>query len=250
LLGRLHVAVVLLLAVGVFGAVAAEDLSDYEKGLALRLEGKSRQAVEAFDRAIAAEPGHAQALTQKGAALEDQRKWKQAVEAYRQALAVDPSNHFARRNLEQLLAWRLVANPPAGVNPAKEDLIDSGLRALQRGDLGRAQEVFRLAHGLSSDDPRPMFFWALTLEEEGKHREAGVLYRNVVDSFPDYAPARINMVICLLSCGESREAEQETRRAMAAFPETHELRALQSLLQRGSYRGNQRGAGAPVQGSP
>jgi Flp pilus assembly protein TadD len=206
--------------------------------------------VEAFDRAIAAEPAHAQALTQKGAALEDQRKWKEATEAYRQALAIDPSNHFARRNLEQLLSWRFVANPPAGVNPAREDLLDSGLRALQRGDLARAREVFGLAHGLSSDDPRPMFFWALTLEEEGKQQEAGALYRKVIDSFPDYAPARINLVICLLSCGESREAEHETRRAMAAFPESHEFRALQSLLQRRGYPGSERETGAPVQGSP
>jgi Flp pilus assembly protein TadD len=144
----------------------------------------------------------------------------------------------------------MVTNPPAGVNPAREDLLDGGLRALQRGDLARAREVFRLAHGLSSDDPRPMFFWALTLEDEGKYRDAAVLYRRVIDSFPDYAPARINLVVALVSCGENREAEQETRRAMAAFPESHELQALHRRLQRGSFRGNEREAGTPVQGSP
>ena len=66
----LCIAALLFVATGGHGLEAGDDLSDYEKGLALRSESKSRQAIEAFDRAIAADPRHVQALIQKA------RRWK------------------------------------------------------------------------------------------------------------------------------------------------------------------------------
>lgn len=244
------IAVILFVATGFHGLVAGEEISDYEKGLAFRLEGKNRQAVEAFARVLAADPGNVQALTQKGAALEDQGKWKQAIQAYRQALEADPNHRFARRNLEQLRSLHMVNSSPAGANPVTENLLNSGLRAVQRGDFSRAAEVFRLAQGLSADDPRPMFFWALTLQEQGKTREAGAMYQKTVDSFPDYVPARINLIISLLTSGQIGEAGQEARKSLTAFPESHEIQALHRFLQQGGYRSNAKQTGMPMPGRP
>jgi len=240
----------LFVATGSHGLGAGEDLSDYEKGLALRSESKSRQAVEAFDRALAADPRHVQALIQKGAALEDQGRWKQATAAYRQALEIEPDNAFARRNLEQLLSSRMVAGPRSALNPAGEDLLHSGLLALQRGDFSRAQEIFRLSYGLLADDPRPLFFWALTLEEQGKTEEAGAVYRKTVDAFPEYVPARINLILVLFAAGQTVEAHREAQKALAAFPERTELRSLQRLVGRGLGEREEKKSGPGMPGAP
>jgi len=246
----LCIAVTLFFAAGSHWLAAGEELPDYDKGLAYRLEGKNRQAVEAFDRALAADPLNVKALIQKGAALEDRGKWKLAVQAYRQALTIDPNNRIARRNLGQLLSLRLITSLPEGSNPVCEDLINKGLLSLQRGELSRAAEVFCLAHGLSSNDPRPAFFWALTLEEQGKKPEAGALYRKTVESFPDYVPARINLIISLLGSGQTGEAVQEARKAVTDFPESHEIKALYGFLQSKSSRMNGGQADRPAAGSP
>jgi tetratricopeptide (TPR) repeat protein len=246
----LSIAAMLLVATGAHGLSAGEELSDYAKGLALRSEGKSRQAVEAFDRTLSAEPDNVQALTQKGAALEDLGRWKQAIAAYKQALTIDPNSAFARRNLEQLLASRMVAGPRATRNPAGEELLANGLLALQRKDFARARDIFRLASGLLADDPRGSFFWALTAEEQGKPDEAAALYRQTVELFPQYGPARINLILTLLASGQIAEANREASAALAAFPERPGLRALQRLVRRRMQDREAKDPGSGKAGAP
>lgn len=224
---ELCIAAMLFVAASAHGFGASEDV---EKGLALRGEGKNRLAVEAFDRALATDPRDVQTLVQKGASLEDQGRWKQAAAMYRQALAIEPDNTFARRNLEQLLSSRMVAGPRSAYNPAGEALLHNGLLALQLRDFSRAQDTFRLASGLMADDPRPLFFGALTLEEQGKDEEAGELYRKTVAAFPEYVPARIHLILRLFASGRAAEAQREAQKALAAFPERTELRSLLRLV--------------------
>jgi len=209
---------------------AAEEPVEFERATALRIEGKNRRAAEAFERILAVYPDHVAALVQKGAALEDQGKWKDAAQTYRQALKLDPENVSASRNLQQLLSSRMMDTPLGCPNPAKEDLINSGLRALEEKDLNRAIEVFSLSKGLFPDDPRPTFYWACTLEKQGKVREALELYEKTVQHFPDYAPAWAHKIISLLSSGDRKLAQKETEKAREALSDSPELRALVGLV--------------------
>jgi len=217
---------------------AAEEAVEFEKAAALRIEGKNRRAIEAFDRVLSVYPDHVAALVQKGAALEDQGKWKEAVTTYRHALELDPNNVAASRNLQNLLSARMMDTPLAGSVPAKEELINSGLEALEAKDFQRAMQVFNLSRGLFPEDPRPLFYQGLTLENQGKIQEALELYGKTVEAFPDYVAARVQRTICLLSSGDRKLAQRETQKAREALRGRPELRALGRVVN-----------GPPVSGS-
>jgi tetratricopeptide (TPR) repeat protein len=223
----------LLLLVG-SALCAAGEVTDFEKGLTLRIEGKNAQAIEAFKRVLADSPTHVRAFVQMGAALEDQGKWKEAVQAYRRALEIDPRDGSAIRNLAQLVSSRSMDTPIQAPNPSKEDLLRNGLRALESKDFDKASQTFRLSRGLFPADPRPLFYSAFTLEQQGKLSAAIALYERSVESFPDYIPARINLIVALISAGDREKAGAQAQKALDIMPDNPRVRYLARLLGKAS----------------
>jgi tetratricopeptide (TPR) repeat protein len=226
----------LLLMISLLGStahvIAVEEQSDFARGLALRMEGKNAQAVEAFGKVPADSPEYVRALVQKGAALEDMGKKREASNTYERALKIDPKNPSAARNLDQLNSVGTTESAIQAPNPAKEDLLRSGLRALEAGDFKKALEVFRLSRGLLPNDPRPLFYSALTMEFQGNLRGAISLYERTIESFPDHIPARINHVLAFLATGDREAAMKHCRKALDNSPENRRLRSLADLLSR------------------
>lgn len=216
----------------------AQELSDYEKGVALRIEGKNAQALEAFRKVLADSPGYVRALVQMGAVLEDQGKWKEAAQAYRRALEVDPRDGSAIRNLAQLGSSRSMDTPIQAPNPSKEDLLRRGLQALESKDFDKASEIFRLSRGLFPNDPRPLFYSAFTLESRGKISAAIALYKRSVESFPDYIPARINLIVALISAGDRAKAGGQAQKALDIMPDNPRARYLAHLLGKAGHSEN------------
>jgi tetratricopeptide (TPR) repeat protein len=212
------------------GLSAAEDLSDFQKGVSLRIEGKHAQAVEAFRKVLADSPTHVRALVQMGAALEDQGKWKEAAQAYRRALEVDSRDGSAIRNLAHLISSRSVDTPIQAPNPSKEELVRKGLQALETKDFVKASEIFGLSRGLFPNDPRPLLYAAVTLEEQGKAAAAIALYEKCIESFPDYIPARINLIVALISAGDRERAGGQAQKALELMPDNPRARYLVRLL--------------------
>jgi tetratricopeptide (TPR) repeat protein len=225
---RLVTIVLLLLACSVL--CAAGEVRDFEKGLTLRIEGKNAQAVEAFKRVLADSPTHVRALVQMGAALEDQGKWREAAQAYRRALEIDPRDGSAIRNLAQLASSRSMDTPIQAPNPSKEDLLRNGLRALESRDFDKASEIFRLSRGLFPADHRPLFYSAITLELQGKLSAAIAMYERTVETFPDYIPARTNLIVALISAGDRERAGGQAQKALDIMPDNPRVRYLARLL--------------------
>ncbi|MGB6067149.1 MAG: tetratricopeptide repeat protein [Desulfomonilaceae bacterium] len=211
---------------------ASEEPLDFDKGVALRIEGKSAQAVTAFKKVLAVSPTHVRALVQMGAALEDQRKWKEAAQAYRRALEVNPLDGSAVRNLAQLASSRSMVTPIPAQNPSKEDLIRNGLQALEAKDFHKAAEICRLCRGLFPSDPRPLFYAAITLERQGRSRAAIALYERSVEVFPDYLPSRINLIIALISAGDRENAGKLAQKTLELVPDNPRVLYLDRLLGR------------------
>ncbi len=220
----------LLLLLSGSALCAAEEVSNFEKGLALRIGGKHAQAVEAFKKVLADSPTHVRALVQMGAALEDQGKWKEAAQAYRRALEIDPRDGSAIRNLAQLASSRSMDTPIQAPNPSKEDLLRNGLQALESKDFDKASKIFRLSRGLFPTDPRSLFYSAITLEQQGKVAAAIALYERGVESFPDYIPARINLIVALISAGDREKAGGQAQKALDIMPDNPRVRYLARLL--------------------
>jgi tetratricopeptide (TPR) repeat protein len=209
---------------------AAEEVSDFQKGVSLRIEGKQAQAVEAFKKVLAASPTNVRALIQMGAALEDLGKWKEAAQAYRRALEIDSRDGSAIRDLAHLVSSRSMGTPIQGPNPAKEEPLRNGLLALEAKDFDKASRIFRLSRGLFPNDPRPLFYAAVTREEQGRISAAIGLYLRSVESFPDYIPARINLVVALISAGDRVKAGEQAQKALEVVPDNPRARYLARLL--------------------
>ena len=237
---RCHVplsATLCLLLICVLPCVAEEG-SDFEKGVALRIEGKNAQAVEAFKKVLADSPTHVRALVQMGAALEDQGKRKEAAKVYRRALEVDPGDDSAIRNLAQLASSRSMDTPIHAPNPSKEDLLRNGLQALESKDFDKASKIFRLSRGLFPNDPRPVFYSAITLEQQGKIAAAIALYERSVESFPDNISARINLIVALISAGDREKAGGQAQKALDVMPDNPRVRYLARLLGKAGHQEN------------
>lgn len=75
----------------------ADVLSDY--GYAQALTGHPQDALAAYDRALAVQPGHVDALTRRGQALRTLDRWDEALETYGAVLRIEPARaeaHYGR----------------------------------------------------------------------------------------------------------------------------------------------------------
>jgi Flp pilus assembly protein TadD len=196
----------------------------------LRSEGKSGQALDLLKRCVAQRPNHAKTYVHMGGILEDQGKWKEAASAYRRALEIEPGNASATRNLEQLISSRTVEGPLPAQDPFKEELMRTGLQAIEAENYPKALEVFRLSGGLFPKDPRSLFYSALALEGQGKVSHAIALYERIVEVFPDYGKARINLIVALMSKGDKEAAERRIQEAAPIMPENRRFNYLAGLL--------------------
>ncbi|MFH1114119.1 MAG: tetratricopeptide repeat protein [Pseudomonadota bacterium] len=205
-----------------------EDL--VAQGKTSRAEGKRQKAIDVFETVLERAPGHVEAWVQLGAAYEDLKKWPDALRCYRRALEIAPDNPVAARNLKQLQSFRAVNKPVEVSNPSGEHLIRVGLEAFHRGDIERALQVFRLCRGLLKNDPRPLFYSAIILEREGKVRSAVALYERIIEAFPEFVPARVNLVIALLASGDRQTALKKAEEGLEVLPDNVRLRYLARLI--------------------
>jgi len=65
--------------------------------------GRSEEAVQYYDRALAIDPEDTEALVDKGLALEDLDRTEEAIQYYDRALAIDPGEVDAQNNKESAL---------------------------------------------------------------------------------------------------------------------------------------------------
>jgi tetratricopeptide (TPR) repeat protein len=210
-----------------FSPCVADDAARLlERGIALRVEGKSREAAETLLEALSRAKGNGEVLVQLGATLEDLGKAPDAVRCYKDALAADPKNAIARRNLEQLEAARILADSQSTANPAREALLRKGLAALSSRHFHQASTCFRVSRGLLERDPRPLFYSAVNLEHQGRMKEAIARYERTVEVFPDYAPGWINLIIALVTGGDEKAAAGACQKARQAVPSDRRIQWL------------------------
>jgi Flp pilus assembly protein TadD len=209
---------------------ASGEPATLEKAMELRTERKVTEALAVLSEVVLASPGNLDGWLQMGAAFEDLGKWKDAERCYRRVLEIDRDNADARRNLEQLSAFREVNVPLKASNVSKEILVNRGLEALRRRDYAKALQTFRLLQGLCPDDPRPLFYVASVYERQGLKEKAVATYTKTSKVFPGFVSARINLIILLTEMKARGRASQAARSALEAFPDDYRIRYLARML--------------------
>jgi tetratricopeptide (TPR) repeat protein len=89
---------------------AVDIKSLVEQGNTAYVEGRSEEAIQYFDQALAIEPDIVIALVNKGLALEDLDRTEEAIQYYDRAIAIDPTDVDLQNNKDALLSLSSLAN--------------------------------------------------------------------------------------------------------------------------------------------
>jgi len=103
---------VALLPAGAAAQTGADAEALFARGVQLHQAGDVLGAIQAYQEALAKEPGRIDALSNLGAAYVHLGRYADAVEQYRKALAVDPDNTRVRFNLA-LALYKAASVPEA-----------------------------------------------------------------------------------------------------------------------------------------
>lgn len=195
---------------GVDGALAAlgQDSPLLPGALQLRGEtlnflGKSKEAVEPLERAIALEPDSWRSRCLLGMALQSLGRFQDAAEQYRTALG----------------SRRLPMLPEERRREVRAELANNlGVALVLAGDLDGGEVIFRKAMGRGLGTERVVNNLGLLLVRQGKPNEALEVFRTGGDE----ARALNNLGWALLVRGERRKARQLFEKALEASPAYYE----------------------------
>ena len=167
----------------------------FKKGLALSELGKKKDAILAFNQAIAINPNDAYAFISKGNALSALGKNEEAIDAFNQAIAIDPNDAYVfsnkgrvlsalGKNEEALLAY----DQAIAINPKFADAFyfkGNALSAL--GKKKEAIDAFNQAIAINPNDAYAFISKGRILSALGKKKEAIDAYDQAIAVDPNDA---------------------------------------------------------------
>ncbi|MES2935500.1 MAG: tetratricopeptide repeat protein, partial [Pseudomonadota bacterium] len=199
-------------------------------GSTLKKQGKLEEAIASCQRAIALNPGYAEAYSNLSSALHEQGKLDEAIACCQQALAIDPNNLDAHNNMgnaleaqgkldEAVACYRraLAIQPDSSTSHFN---LGNELRAMGKWD--DAVSSFERALQLKPDFAYALNGLGIALQGQGKLSQAVDCYRRALQAAPDYANAYNNLGIALQGQGKLDEAIAAYRQALqlqAEFPQ-------------------------------
>ncbi|NCG32078.1 MAG: tetratricopeptide repeat protein [Proteobacteria bacterium] len=189
-------------------ALAAKDVDDRVEGWMYRLDaepddpeahfalgshaqsiGDLDEAVDDYSRALSINPNYAQALHNMGLIREEQGEADAAVRLYERAVAALPDYPSAWNDLGRLRATS--------------------------GDLSGALQALERAVSIDSVHTESRNNLGSVLRDLGRHAEAEVHYRAAIRIAPQFAPARFNRAVTLVSLARGEDALLELNAGLA-----------------------------------
>ena len=201
-------------------------------GLVRHQTGRYLEAVDLIQRAIALKTVACPVLlTNVGAALQECKRWDEAEESYRTAIRTKPNYLPAHENLCRLLPMRgkTLAAADAWMNLGNQLL-----------DLGKPQEAYvryRLAFQFKPDDAVLLHGLATTLAGQGRLEESLSMYRAALSKDRKSALCWTNLGWVLTQLGRLDEAVGNFRQAILLAPEHAEAHMClaATLLRMGQF---------------
>ncbi len=202
-----------------------------DRGVDLYSQGKTREAIAAFQEALRLNPQLAEAHNNLANILQDNGMFAEAILGYRHALQLNPG--VADFHYEYGNALRATGQLPQAEAAYREALHLDPDHLEARCNLGRAvhaqgrpEEAIAWFRAALAGDPEwvdPLVDLGNALKESGRDSEAAAAYREVVQRKPDHAGAHNNLALMLAEAGRAREAIANHRRATTLLPESAAL---------------------------
>jgi len=185
----------------------------YENGLKLSGQGRHVEAIEHYERALAAQPNDSRVLFALGNTARALGMAKPAEEFFRRVLAQDPARLEALVSLANLLrgqgqlpaAEALLAPALARTPEAPELWLTLGSTYREMGDRARAAEHYRQALARRPDYVPALVNLADLLTDDGDVDDALALYGRAIAQEPDNAQARLNRAVLHLLKGNLKD---------------------------------------------
>ena len=184
-----------------------------------------RAARDAFQQAMALEPGNAGYKVGLSAVFFAQRRYREAEGQLRQAIRLEPGNDIFQSNLAySLFAQQRLPEAEAAYRKAARLGTDKGRHY---DNLGTALLVNRKAQSAEleyqkavarAETPTLLSEYQLhliaALSAQGKHQDAAVLLSEMIDDNPDDPVYRDELATAFYHLRDYREAEEQERRAI------------------------------------
>jgi tetratricopeptide (TPR) repeat protein len=185
----------------------------YAHGLKLSGQGRHAEAIEQYERALAAKPDDARVLFALGNTARTLGMEGAAEEFFRRVLAQDPARLEAIVSLANLLRARgqgqaalAILAPALAREPGAPELwLTLGSTWREMGDHERAAAHYREALARKPDYVAALVNLADLLSDDGQTEEALALYSNAIAREPDNAQARLNRAVLHLLRGNLKD---------------------------------------------
>ncbi|HEV2845672.1 MAG TPA: tetratricopeptide repeat protein [Thermoanaerobaculia bacterium] len=196
--------------------------------------GRFAEAVEAYGKALAADPKDANAWLNQGVAFQGLRDLAGAERSFRKAVELDPANARAHYNLGSLLAGKgdrteAIRHLESAVRldpDSRDALFNLGLSLAGAGEPARALEAFDRVLKLSPRDAEARFHRTQALSSLGRHEEAVAELGTVIAAVPGEIAPRVALASVLLRAGRDAEARTRLEEGMARLPNSEALAHL------------------------
>ena len=165
----------------------------YNMGIALQMQSKFEEAIEAYNKALAIKPDHENAYYNMGIAFKSQGKLDEAVEAYKKAIFIKPDYVNAYNNM--------------------------GNAFKSQGKLDEAVEAYKKAIFIKPDYVNAYNNMGIALQEQNKLEDAIEAYNKALAIKPDYAEAYNNMGVTLQAQNKQEDAIEAYGKALAIEPD-------------------------------
>lgn len=218
---------------------AANPLTGIESNIGSRQYAKAAALLDAY---IAAHPTDARALFDRGYCADALGRTAQAKDFYQKAIAADPKQFESRLALGLILAGEgdpgarqqleaaatLQPNPP---NPAaKAQALRSLAQLVRRTDPGEAKQALIGALQLSPETPDDTILAAEIAENAGDASVAEQAYRKALKENPNSTQAIAGLIHIYMQQKEYSAAEPLLKSALARDPDSPSLNAQYAAL--------------------
>ena len=189
----------------------------YQRGLALSASGRHHEAIENFERALAATPDDTRVLFALGNTARALGLDAPAEQFYRRVLAADPARIEALVNLANLLRARgqagaaiaLLAQPLSQTPGQPELWLTMGSALRERGETEKAKQHFREALALRPDYAPALGNLADLLADDGEVDEALGLYDRAIRADGQNPQLKLNRAVLHLLAGNLKQGWQD-----------------------------------------
>lgn len=178
--------------------------SSYDEALALHQQGKVKEAIEIYKKAIQEDPNNPEVYINLGAAYQSLKNYDLAIQQYRKAISLDPNSSLAYFYLGTTLHAKNSINDAISnykkaltIDPnnkqvkdslkAAEDakvqiLLSEGLNAYSKKSIDEAKSIFEQALKLNPNNALGYYYLGLIMEDKNNTGLAITYYQKAIQN--------------------------------------------------------------------